>query len=255
MSSTTTATSDVNYELLGELKSAREEQASESSCFLRFSKTIELHEQPVRGIYIRSCYRRLVDLIINSDSELTNNRRRAPSCALILGDPGMGKTFFSYYFMHTLMTSTDNNSVNIVYDCGENRHVYSYAANTGRVSHTNEDAEKLLRSPEHADPCWYVVDGCEPRLAGRDLRARIILLCTFRKQNYHAYEKLFLVNRYYMPRWSFDELRTCKQAFFETLSDEQLRKLHDKFGPVPRYVLAKANQKSIHSLLDESINR
>lgn len=175
--------SDVNHELLNELKSAH----VLNQRILKFTKPIGFGERPLRGLFIRDCYHRLVDLVIQTTNKETTKGVHAPSI-LIIGDPGMGKTMFSYFLMHKLI-SQDN--VNIIYDCVENNHVYSYEVESGQVERSNERAEELLRS----EASWYVVDGCEPRLALRDLRARAIMLCTFRKQNYHLYEKIFLVNR------------------------------------------------------------
>ena len=77
---------DVNHEILRQLKWARE---SENGEFLKFEKPIALKEGHIRGVYIRACYRRLLDVVTSNVTQKS----------LILGDPGVGKTYFSYFLL------------------------------------------------------------------------------------------------------------------------------------------------------------
>lgn len=168
---------DVNTELFRQLKTAQ----IVDDKFLKFAQPINLKERPLKGLYIRSCYQRLLALINSSNHN-----------HLVLGDPGVGKTFFSYYLIHKLIGAKQN----IVYEKAENKRIYVYESAQVKHCVMNNDAsecevDRLLRSAS----TWYVIDGCEPKLFRLDLHARIVLLSSLKKRNYFNYEKLFLVNR------------------------------------------------------------
>lgn len=173
---------DVNTELFHQLKKAQ----IVDDKFLKFAEPINLKDRPLKGLYIRSCYLKLLSFINSS-----NHNHQRPS-VLILGDPGVGKTFFSYYLIHKLIAAKQN----IVYEKAENKRIYTYESAHLKQYVMNNDAsecevDRLLRSAS----TWYVIDGCEPKLFRLDFHARIVLLSSLKKRNYFNYEKLFLVNR------------------------------------------------------------
>lgn len=112
---------NINYSLFRELKTAVEENN-----FLKFQQPIECNERPMQGIFIRQCYRHLLENILDN----TNNFPPKSKSFLIIGDPGMGKTYFSYYLIHYLITNNNTKQLQqhvlVVYDCVENRRVYYY---------------------------------------------------------------------------------------------------------------------------------
>lgn len=179
---------DVNTELLKELKQA----TLINEHILLFQRPIDVTDGPIQGVYIRQCYRRLLELI--TEAESTSKCINIRPSVLVLSDPGMGKTFFTFYLIHYLLSTVEfKDTANIVFDYVENKYTYFYEAATGTIGHTDDavQVEHLLRS----NATWYIVDGCQPKMPSRNIRARVVLLCSFRKHNYFSYEKFFLVNR------------------------------------------------------------
>ncbi|CAG8439543.1 1334_t:CDS:2 [Ambispora leptoticha] len=63
---------------------------------------------------------------------------------------------------------------------------------------------------------WYIVDGISPK----DVAARIILLCSTRKEYFHEYRKFHHVDERVMPVWTEEEIEECRNQLYNNLSTD-----------------------------------
>ena len=206
------------------------------SSFLKFNSIIDINSHNMPGIYIRSSFKRLVEYI-------EKEKRRK---FLILGDPGIGKTFFSYYFIYYLISQKKS----IVYENAINNCIYCFDAKTNELFKASQSAETdLILSNEES---WYVIDDLKPSCS-IDVKAHTILFTTSNNENFDNYVNFHQVNVYHLPCWTAEELIECKRLCFNYLGDDIVNYLRYKLGPTPRYVLDKAQMTYIHLLLEKSI--
>ncbi len=224
---------DNNYLLFKALETATLDVASN---LLKFQTVLSLNDRQLNGIFVRECYKKLVEFIDRAKTQKF----------LLLGDAGMGKTHFSYYFLHYLIGQGQS----FIYESANNKMIYFFDSSNRQLytSSCAAEVEKLLNDARF----WYIVDGQRPSCS-INVAAKILLISSYQKENYHFYATFHLVNCYHMSCWSLKELIDCKRLCFGNLNDELVDSLYKKFGSTPRYVLDKANVESIHSELKKSI--
>ncbi|CAI2188688.1 19541_t:CDS:2 [Funneliformis geosporum] len=183
-------------------------------------------------LYIRKCYNDLNDTVFNNN---VKNLR-------ISGNPGIGKTFYGYYLLYHLA---------LLYKTV----IYDTHTKTGQVILFEQEKAFYLHRTLHAyeitrylnDPnVWYIVDGkkCDK------VEAKTILICS---DHYKDFDKLSPHIRY-MPVWSWKEIDTCRNKIYNSLSSDDVRKLYNKWGGIPRYVLENTHNMEIQDQLQEAID-
>ncbi|GMF18706.1 unnamed protein product [Phytophthora lilii] len=106
-----------------------------------------LDESPGISIFIRPCYRRLLYHVL----ALTQNQDE-PN-VIILGNPGIGKTFFAYLLLWNLVRQSNN----VVYQDGRSAQWILFTA-SGVISGSNITFRRVLIEPS----TFYIVDGVTP---------------------------------------------------------------------------------------------
>jgi hypothetical protein len=167
-----------------------------------------LRKSAAKTIWIRPCYHDILKIIEN-DSTV---KRWA-----INGNPGIGKSMFSYLIMSVLLRA--------------GKRVIYRTQNAGPISlHKDEEpyAIPLLHLPrELSQPSTvYVVDGRNPGLDHGN-PVSTFLVCSPRKEHWHDFMKGRDSKRMlYMPVWTLDELEQCRARLYPQVSADLLACWH-----------------------------
>ncbi|RGB22731.1 hypothetical protein C1646_775620 [Rhizophagus diaphanus] len=182
-------------------------------------------------LFVRNCYVDLKDVILNSKIKRVR----------ITGNPGIGKTYFSYYLLHIL--SKQKETV-IYHEANENPVLFSEE----RVlcSETLFALREYLNDPK----AWYVVDGQHPT----KYDAKTIVVSSPMKSHYRNFDKWGKKLVRYMPEWKFEEINKCREKLFDDLGKDQVMNLYLKWGGVPRFVLENANDETEQEKLSDAID-
>jgi len=170
-------------------------------------------------LYVRKCYHDLFEILIEQRT------------TLIIGTPGIGKSWFLLYVMWRLQQSPVRPV--IVWEPRRSRGMrYLLKGGCAYRGTTTLDFEEELQSPD----TWYLVDGQEPSQMSSP--AHIVLASSPRTSTYKEYVKAAQPRKLVMPLWSPDELEGLYKGVYEEVLDRgRVQSLVDKYGPVPRYVL------------------
>lgn len=173
-------------------------------------------------LFIRKCYRDLIKVVF--DREVRRIR--------ISGNPGIGKTIFAYYVLYllvqqgeTILFDKRSFKVPIVFEKERAFRVFDQRELNSYLGKTN---------------VWYICDAKEPS----EVHAKTILVSSLRKQHYKEFDKYTGTTIRYMPVWSWEEIETCRNNIFNDLEVTNVKDLFLKWGGIPRFTLAKAQDKS-----------
>ncbi|KAI8894042.1 hypothetical protein BC833DRAFT_531060 [Globomyces pollinis-pini] len=185
------------------------------------------------SVFIRHCYPKLLatalSIIETPDSPHL----------VILGNLGIGKTYFGYVLLLHLARS----GATVVYESGKAEKQYLFSADG--ISHGKRgDFTNYLDEAS----TFYIVDASKPV----DVAAKTILLSSPRRDVWYKFSDDHCDIRY-MPIWSYEEIELCRGALFDDLSSAQVECLYGKWGGIPRYVLEYADNPFQQSKLDSAI--
>ncbi|RHZ77618.1 hypothetical protein Glove_174g112 [Diversispora epigaea] len=180
-------------------------------------------------IYIRKCYRDLLEIVFDK------NIRRIR----ISGNPGIGKSVFTYYILYKLAQL--NKTI-----------VYNHLGSTFIIFEKEKAFyvnKSVMREYIHSQDVWYIVDATEPE----KVKAKTILVCSPRLDHYRNFDKYVGATIRYMPIWSWEEIEICKKRIFNDLELKKVDDLFSRWGGIPRFVLEKAQDSIQQQLLEEAI--
>ncbi|RHZ89298.1 hypothetical protein Glove_16g200 [Diversispora epigaea] len=180
-------------------------------------------------LYIRKCYRELLEIVFDENIK----RLR------ITGNPGIGKSIFTYYILYKL--AQRNKTI-----------VYNHLGHTFIIFEKEKAIyvdKSVIRTYIHNPDVWYIIDATEPE----KVEAKTILVCSPRKDHYRNFDKYVGAKIRYMPIWSREEIETCREKIFNHLKPEKVYDLFSKWGGIPRFVLEKAQDPCQQRLLEEAI--
>ncbi|CAG8466148.1 7874_t:CDS:2 [Funneliformis mosseae] len=154
--------------------------------------------------FFNLCYRDLADIAFNREIQ----RLR------ITGNPGIGKTLFSYYLLYLLANEKktiiyDNNATNglIVFDKEEVFYI---------------DDKSVIRQYQSNPEVWYIVYGKEPK------RVDAKIVCSPRKDHYRNFDKYIGT----------------------TIRESIVEELFFQWGGIPQFVLEKVYDESQQKVLN-----
>eukprot|EP00026_Physarum_polycephalum_P004352 Phypoly_transcript_04370.p1 GENE.Phypoly_transcript_04370~~Phypoly_transcript_04370.p1 ORF type:complete len:622 (+),score=82.74 Phypoly_transcript_04370:133-1998(+) len=169
--------------------------------------------------------------------------------AVITGNPGIGKSFFLFYFLYLLQVREPEATV-VVYRHLEKR--WYLFSKEGAFTQVGEAEGYAVLEPYLMDPnAWYLVDTATPLR----VRAKTLLVSSPYEKRYKEFCKENTHIRY-MPIWNKAELDICRQEFYhDTVTQDKLNELHQRWGGIYRYVLEKANNEDNQRELDGAISK
>jgi hypothetical protein len=181
-----------------------------------------LEKTGAETIWVRPCYHDILK-IIESNSIV---RRWT-----INGNPGIGKSMFSYLIMSVLL----RDGKRVIYST---RNVGPISLHKDEVPYT---IPLLHLSRELSQPSTvYVVDGHDPGLDHRN-PVPTFLVCSPQKKHWHDFMKGKRNRMLYMPVWTLDELEQCRAQLYPQVPAGMLGSLFAIVGGVPRFVLERAS--------------
>lgn len=184
------------------------------------------------SIYIRPCYPKLLKESLSIVESLETRH------LIILGNPGIGKTYFGYYYLLSLARSGET----VIY---ENHHEWLFLLTPhGVFRGTRYTFHNHLMSSN----TFYIADGITPV----DVPAKTILITELRRDIWHRFSKNSCDIRY-MPVWSREELYSCRSMLYSSIPEGLVENLYLKWGGNPRYVLYYALVEAQQHLLREAL--
>jgi hypothetical protein len=187
------------------------------------------------SIYIRPCYPKLLETTL-SIVESAETRH-----LIILGNPGIGKTYFGYFLMLHLARS----GATVIYESFLVRGLMYLFTPHGVYKGNRIQFDEFLA----LRTTFYIVDGMTPV----DVDARTILLTSLRREIWHQFSKTSCDLRY-MPVWSKEELFSCRSMLFSSIPEAVVENLYLKWGGIARYVLKLALVEEQQALLNEALD-
>ncbi|KAJ3307751.1 hypothetical protein HDV04_002613 [Boothiomyces sp. JEL0838] len=187
------------------------------------------------SLFIRPCYPKLLEIAL-SILQCDDTRH-----LIILGNPGIGKTYFGYFLLLHLARS----GATVVYERGATKTRILFTPNGISIGEKN-----AFRNILYSSQTFYIVDARKPI----DVNARTILLSSLRREIWHEFSKGACTIRY-MPVWTRDEILSCRSVLYPTISEELVLALYSKWGGIARYVLSRATEDAQQSLLEHALDR
>ncbi len=169
------------------------------------------------GIYIRNCYESLYEEINQYGSD-----------SVVIGNPGIGKTFFGYFMIYKFL----KDKISFLFEPNTKDCLCYYFNGTTQEILASSISDFSRMKDINNRKIFYLVDGhAAPYNA-----FKTVLICSPRKEYYSNICKgaaRFL----YMPIWKYDCINICKNQFFPDLDQDIVNELFKRWGGVPRYVL------------------
>ncbi|XP_004342606.1 hypothetical protein CAOG_08005 [Capsaspora owczarzaki ATCC 30864] len=151
-------------------------------------------------LMVRDCYSGLFD-------EITAPKFATQLRWVVTGNPGIGKTFFSGYFIYRLLQQ--NPQLTIVYEPAQqdtkNRYLLQPDGTvlSGVYSPADNFVDECFRT--RRDDVWFIADGHTPTFYGNARTLLVTSPCSnFDKKLLKEY-----ASKLYMPVWSWNELSCC----------------------------------------------
>jgi hypothetical protein len=187
------------------------------------------------SIYIRPCYPGLLKVSL-SIVESTDTRH-----LIILGNPGIGKTFFGYFLLLHLARC----GATVIYESSLSKEWLYLLTPKGVFKGTRSSLFEILM----LKTTFYIVDGMAPM----GVSAKTILLTSLRRDIWHQFSEHCCDLRY-MPVWSNEEFHLCRSMRFPSAPEELVESLYLKWGGIARYVLHYALVGQQQALLDAALD-
>ncbi|ETI30206.1 hypothetical protein F443_22676, partial [Phytophthora nicotianae P1569] len=187
-------------------------------------------------IYIRHCYPALWELCL----ERIHDEKTNTPHLVILGNPGIGKTFFGFVILLLLARAGET----VVYESGglKKRFLFTH---TVVAQGSQEDFVRILDQPT----TYYIVDAVKPAY----YPAKTILLTSPRRSIWYAFNKTNCQSCY-MPVWSLKEILQCRELIYSTTPEAVVQDCFRRWGGIARYVLRFAQVGNQQVLLEKAMD-
>eukprot|EP00644_Phytophthora_capsici_P018323 jgi/Phyca11/131973/e_gw1.125.9.1 len=186
-------------------------------------------------IYIRHCYPRLWQVCL----KMINDEAMNTPHLVILGNPGIGKTYFGYVILWLLARSGNT----VVYESRVCHRRFLFSQDMV-VQGSKKDFIEILEQTT----TYYVVDGVEPRYYS----AKTILLTSPQREVWYEFNKDDC-RSCYMPVWSRDEVLTCRELMYSDIPESVVQDCFRRWGGIPRYVLHYATAGGRQQWLEKAM--
>ncbi|EGZ14842.1 hypothetical protein PHYSODRAFT_301648 [Phytophthora sojae] len=185
-------------------------------------------------VFLRRCYSKLLDIGMKT---LDKDVKSYPQL-LILGNSGVGKTFFGFVLLRFLARS----GATFVYESASMGDRILFAPGLV-VRGSDQDFANILRTPT----TYYISDGGKP--------SHNPCMTVWLTTPQYSVSCLFgRVNALYMPTWSKEEILKCHESLYSSnIPIKKVEECYQRWGGIPRYVLHLAQSDSHQRLLQEAI--
>jgi hypothetical protein len=193
---------------------------------------------PTQGsrIFIRRCYPPLLDV----SWKFIHDKATETPHLVILGNPGIGKTFFGYVILLHLART----GATVVYESGGSKKRYLFSRDMV-VQGSQQDFVGILDK----STTYYIVDAVKPTY----YPAKTILLTSPRHNVWFEFNKTNCRTRY-MPVWSRREIFKCRELIYPDIPAAVVQSCFRRWGGIARYVLRYAQIDDQQVLLENAID-
>lgn len=187
---------------------------------------------------VRDCYEKLFMLFEHDWSQQSSHY-------LLLGTPGIGKSFFLYYVANRLLKgqATSSKPFKVIIQTGSQGSARYLLQKKGKSKLLSDsDMHALLGDPDN----YYLIDSSLPLVVPN---AQTLLVSYPDPRLYEYYERHSVVKKVYMPTWSLAECLAAKKQIFPLCDDSSFLCNFEKLGGIPRFVLYKPNRLPVEDQL------
>ncbi|CAB4417411.1 unnamed protein product [Rhizophagus irregularis] len=187
------------------------------------------------AIYKRKCYNYLNSYIFNN-----NNRYNR---FLIIGNPGIGKTYFGRLMLVELL----KRGKKVLFD---NKDCTLYIDPNGSVYRPNSYEYKLFAQ---AKDTWCIIDGRPPQISHDWSAGKFIMVSSPKRDIIKDFDKP-TCKTFYMPTWDEDELLECWKSLYESkITEETIKRKFNLCGGIPRWIFdSLTDSKIICEMIDSA---
>lgn len=214
-----------------EIESLKE--CKENKDLLEFDRKIIDSEFPKQSIYVRRCYVDLYNEIINQ-FDINDNLN-----ILVLGNPGIGKSVFSYYLIYKLKEETEKNIKDIP---------ITYILQTNKNDTKQECYEisnkqiKRINYPDVVENKSIVISDSYDVGSKYTNTSLIILISSPDVSQYKVYKKTKTVKEYYFDYWNDEEIKNWKNSCTK-IEDDVFERCVKYYGNNPRNINLSSKKK------------
>jgi len=192
------------------------------------------------AMYVRECYERIWR-ILESDWD------QQPSHFLLLGTPGIGKSFFLLYTVYRLLGKLreSRKPFKIVLQMGAEgacHYLLSMGGFFGSGLQVKEIPEVEVHRHIADAENYYLIDSSLPHSVAN---ARTLMVSYPDPKLYDYYDRHSVVKKLYMPTWSLAECQTARKYIYTECDETTFAMNFEKLGGVPRFVLFKPHHLPI----------
>jgi len=183
-------------------------------------------------LYVRECYPALLNI---TEATWEKGKRM-----IILGNPGIGKSYFGFFVILTLISRKQT----IVYDNGSMKR--RLLITQDGIAWAPLNNWQVFGEYLDQKTTYYIVDAIAPPA----VQAKTLLVTSPRKNIWHEFSKQNAAV-HYMPIWTEEELLRCAPGF--ELDANLVKELFGKWGGIPRYVLLYAGDSNQQQSLETAL--
>ena len=186
-----------------------------------------------QSIFVRRCYVELEKIVYDIWSR-KRPQTSEPWMVTILGTPGIGKSYFAFYFMRRLAKEGKT----VVYHSAVKGRTYLFSSTFCSVVEGDVGTGQKAFSEQLNDPStYYICDSATPAA-----RPCYMLLITSPDPLIWKKVTKQIGTERYMPVWSLDELRQLWSVTkdFRDITPAELEQRYNVWGGSARYVLERA---------------
>ena len=202
-------------------------------------------------MYVRHCYEQLFQ-IIDTDWDKTNSH------FLLLGTPGIGKSYFLYYVAWKLLTKlrTSMKPFKVIVQSGSEGGCH-FLCSAGTIFKNSINVKEVDDSTVHkhlADANnYYLIDSSLPHFTPN---AKTLLVSYPDPKLYDYYDRHSVVKKLYMPTWSLGELEIARRNIYTLCDETAFYANFEKLGGVPRFILYRPQHLPVEdqNIMDEYIH-
>jgi hypothetical protein len=149
-------------------------------------------------LFVRPCYPDLAEIVVS-----INDARES---VILTGNPGIGKSYFLFFFMHYLRELDPD--VTIVLQRAVEERWYMFSREGVLVAHYSEvNVIAKIQPYLQNRKTWYLVDTATPIL----VPAKTLLVTSPYPKRYKKFRNTHTDIRY-MPVWTLEEILTCRNV-------------------------------------------
>ena len=186
-----------------------------------------LENEKTLNFFLRDCYAPLYEKCMELWKP-DGNRNICP--IILLGTPGIGKTFFIYYVL-----SQEKKKKNRVYYQMTKNHLFLFDLNaTNTVTEIFGRNVTSFLDQEYEGDTLFVIDAYRMSEAPYRKDNRVILITSPNKDTWYKFSKASLAKRLFMPLWTREEIADYNQEMGLGLSRDHLMDAWEKIGGTVR---------------------